>query len=708
MAIDPYSLCPGGTGKKIKFCCSDLMGELGELIDMLDGDQHVSALRFIESLEAKGPPRACLLALKIQTHRLLNHTEETGPVVAAFLAHFPDNPIALAESAIEEALAGNTRKAVEQLQRALAARDQIEIQVYNAMGIVAQALLAGGFLSAPRALWQLQAMAQAGDDPAPARALTELGRSRHVPILLKEDPRPVECPERAAWRVRFEEAMQPIRRAQWLEGARRLEALAGDVPDAPAIWCNLALVRGWLADAAGQIEALRRFAALDVPLEDAVEAEATAILLDEEGLGDLVEAIRETVAINDADHLVAVLSTCKQAVRISVDPEQMRDDDVPPKAVFQITDRAMPESAEGLGMDDVPTGVGQFIIYGRQTDRPARLVAISIDPDGRAVLGALQRQLAGDQIAGEPEVEVLDRASGSRMMLRRVWRLPPDVTRAQIDAWAKEHLERVLLERWPTRPLGLLGGRTPADAAGDPSLRVKLLAAILVLESWTLQTDERFDFNRLRARLGLPVLAPIDPEVEAVDALPLARLGRVMADKLPDDALVGAFHRAMALGAFDAAGKLAQVLVDRPGIGALDKADGYQALAQLERDLDRVLPHIERGREATESAGESSAPWDLMELTLRTNLGQIDHVRRLVDHLQREHGNEPGVAPALMQFLLSIGAIRPDGTPAAAPPSAEAAVPPDAPASPGLWTPDGPAPKAPSSSHSKIWTPGME
>ncbi|MFM8705283.1 MAG: hypothetical protein ACKOHG_15725, partial [Planctomycetia bacterium] len=26
MPLDPYSPCPGGTGKKIKFCCSELVG----------------------------------------------------------------------------------------------------------------------------------------------------------------------------------------------------------------------------------------------------------------------------------------------------------------------------------------------------------------------------------------------------------------------------------------------------------------------------------------------------------------------------------------------------------------------------------------------------------------------------------------------------------------------------------------------------------
>ena len=31
MSIDPYSSCPGGTGKKIKFCCAELVGDLEQL-----------------------------------------------------------------------------------------------------------------------------------------------------------------------------------------------------------------------------------------------------------------------------------------------------------------------------------------------------------------------------------------------------------------------------------------------------------------------------------------------------------------------------------------------------------------------------------------------------------------------------------------------------------------------------------------------------
>ena len=61
--------------------------------------------------------------------------------------------------------------------------------------------------------------------------------------------------------------------------AAKLTALAEREPDAPAVWRNLATLRGWLADTNGSAEALKKYATLDIPLEDAVEAQTLALFL---------------------------------------------------------------------------------------------------------------------------------------------------------------------------------------------------------------------------------------------------------------------------------------------------------------------------------------------------------------------------------------------------------------------------------------------
>ena len=80
----------------------------------------------------------------------------------------------------------------------------------------------------------------------------------------------------------------------------------------------------------------------------------------------------------------------------------------------------------------------------------------------------------------------------------------------------------------------------------------------------------------------------------------------------------------------------------------------------------------------------------------------------MLRHIQREHGNEPGVGKALTQTLVDYGLIHPDGTPVAMPEAG--AAPGEAPAAapeaePGkLWTPEGQKP----AEQKKLWTPGMD
>ena len=64
MAVDHYAMCPCGSGKKLKFCCSDLVGEIEKIHRMIEGEQPRAALRHVEQTLASHPGRASLLDLK--------------------------------------------------------------------------------------------------------------------------------------------------------------------------------------------------------------------------------------------------------------------------------------------------------------------------------------------------------------------------------------------------------------------------------------------------------------------------------------------------------------------------------------------------------------------------------------------------------------------------------------------------------------------
>ena len=144
-------------------------------------------------------------------------------------------------------------------------------------------------------------------DERPAELLAALSQATDVPLLLRDDWPFLPCPEGVTWGDRFDEAEQAMGLADWQTGAERFAALAADVPGEPVIWQNLATLRGWLADNAGCIDALHKYATLRAAqadgLEDAVEAQAEAMFLAEDPLGDRLEIFNLVWTIQDVERV---------------------------------------------------------------------------------------------------------------------------------------------------------------------------------------------------------------------------------------------------------------------------------------------------------------------------------------------------------------------------------------------------------------------
>ncbi len=707
MPIDAYSHCPGGTGKKVKFCCPDFVGELRKIDRLLEAEQLAACLQHVEGLLAEGRPRACLLAIKGMLLRADGQVEAARANAAAFLGQFPDNPVALAEAAILAAQDRLPEAAMERLQRALAVLDgAMEHRIYKAMEFVAEALLEEGQWHAARALLHSQ-MLLSDDDPAPAEKLLSLNRAGAIPLLLKDDLALLPAPQGAAWADRLEAAMKPLEGMRWQEVADRLTALSAELPDAPVVWRNLAVIRSWLADRPGAIEALRKFAAFDGPLEDAVEAESLAMLLSSDPLGDLVDLLKLTWTVRDADRLQEALLSDPRVFQVPFDPRAMAGDETPPpRLICLFLDRPAPGESEKLTLETMPRLLGEAMFFGRQTDREAWLEVLGVASEDAATVGALVAGLAGDAIDPQPRREVIAKTSASRGLLRQRWHPPQNASPEQLAELAGQDLRQAVLERWPALPLAIFGGKSPRQAAADPAEKIKLLAAIMILESWQEHAELKFDFNDLRRGLGLPPLEPLEVAETAIGVLPPVRLQRVVVQNLSDKGLVLGFRRAKMFAARTVLRIFAQEIVRRSSTaGQPERFQAYSALAQTAGDFTQALAHLDQGRRESQAAGKSCASWDLLELSFRLGRGDELEAVRLIQHVQKQHGREPGIAEALTHLLVEAGVLRPDGTAAQAhvPEEAMAAAEDPAAAEPGkLWTPDSPQ----SGSGGKIWTPG--
>jgi hypothetical protein len=707
MPIDAYAACPGGLDKKVKFCCQDLVTELEKLGRMIEGDQRAAALDYLEKLESKSGDRACLLALKSALLAASEREEDLHATVERFRKAFPQNPIALAESALYTSQTKGLEAGIAELQDALErVENNIPRQVYDAIGGIGVAALQAGRPIAALAHLTLQSMLDPADE-SPLALIARIMSSPSVPLSMKDVRGLPEAPAGAPWKSTYDEALHQALRGRWRRAAAWLLVIAAKHGNPAEIWETIGTLRAWLADHAGAVEALRRVAAMEVPFDKAVEAEMLAQLLDPHESQQTIDVLNYQFPVADADRLGELLLASDQVVSLPVDRRQYADEEVPPRGVYVLLDRPQPRGAAELTIAQVPRVVGTLSLFGKQTDREARLELLTYRTDELQPALEAVHALAGDTIRESPPPEVADKMHPVRHAMASNWYLPADLPAERARALNHQLREEMLFERWPALPLPALGNQSALDVKDNPAFRIRLAALVELLELSAQQESADLDFSRLRTILGLPLPRPLDPAQVDLARLPLVRYPRLDIPQLTDEQLLGVFRTVASVGLRDMLRGLAEEILRRPSLATkVDLAGVHRALIAVARDPDEALRRVEAGRAWATSANKSSAPWDLEELSLRLMRDEASEASRLIEHLMREHANEPGVRQSLAELLYAAGVIGPDGRPAG--PLAGQAGPAPAAVAPepsGIWTPES---AAGGETKSKLWVPGMD
>jgi tetratricopeptide (TPR) repeat protein len=707
MAVDLYAPCPCGSGKKLKFCCSDLVGQIEKIHRMIEGDQPRAALRYTEQTLAQHPRRASLLDLKATIELSLDELDAAHETVDQFVEAHPDSPIAHACHAMWLSAVGRSREAVGALQRALELVERdIPHRVFEAIGLVGRALLAGGHVVAAQAhLWLQAAVAPQGDKRA-LELLVSLNRYSGLPLLLRDPLRLRPWPVDAAWRGEVEEASRAADRGRWRQAVEIIDRLGRQYGAEPTLVFNRTVIGGWLADDWALVAGLHAFAQLDVPLDDAVQAEAVAQLLDTDVKEAKIDSLIISYGVEDLDALLARLSADRRIEPFDLDPATFAGSDQPrPRHVYVLLDRPLPESGVGLARGDVPRLAGVVAVYGRQTDRRERL-ELSIDrgPDFESAVGAL-REIAGNTLGEQTEERVIGSTTPTELALDWRWHFPPGTPREVRQTLLDEERRVAITERWPDVPRPGLRGRTPREASAEPELRIPLMAAVLILEQGNSQADPAA-IASLRDELGLGQPESIRPDGIDAYRFPLARVPRLLTEGLSDDDLAQLYRRAVLAGDGAAILHLGREALGREPIPAgISPEDLYQRLIALEANPDRALALVDEARERSRAAGTSTGPWDLAELELHISTGSADKAQASLARIEAEHGDDPQMAAAVYRLLYESGLIPPDEELAADEAEEAAALAAGSPPpEPGrIWTPGSDRPSG--GGKSKLWTP---
>jgi hypothetical protein len=708
MVFDAYSYCPGGTGKKIKHCeCRDIAGELEKIIKAIEGDQRVAALDRINRTLATKAHRPCLLALKIITLLGMKDMQGLEDTVTTFVKAAPNNPLAHTFAAVLESRKRRSREAVDEIQTALSLlTDTMPGELYDAFGEVAQALADDGEYLAARAHVVMRAVFGSQEEDS-MRAVMAISSAPNIPLAFKHDRAFEPCPAGATWKSRFDAAHQDASAGLWKKGLEKFEKLNADFPGQPAILWNIALARSCLAMPKAH-EAWHALAVCPgVDFEQAVEAESLAQLMTYEVDQARVALVNWTVDVSDANALNEQMLSSKSLVAYTGDMSEFRaENSPPPKSVFMVLDRPVPGADDEITALNVPRLLATIRLYGRETDRSARLEAMLPKSEILDQVRSRLVEIAGDQLASEGTEELVDTVPRQPLDLHPQVHFPlrtPFGTRRRVS---EEVLQQAALETWPKVPLAALDGKTPEQVAGDPAYRVQLAAALLAFEQYADVHDWPIQVDALRQKLGVPVPAPIDPPA---DDQQLAHLtpsdwARVATEKLSDTTLRRLFERSVAYHCKRAMWRLGNEIMARPSLAdQVNRSAICMMLAELAANLDQSIDFVVKAKQFATEAGRSPAKCLLAELPLRLLRGDGAEAQQVVDTLRTRHKQEPGVMESLYNLLVRFGLITPDGRPAAAAPAAEMES--AAPAASQLWTPDAPSAAAEGQTTSKLWVP---
>jgi len=687
------------------------MSDLDKIARCLSGDQFVAGLKHCQRTLARHPDRVSVLGFKSILEILSHDYDAACQTTDRLLKVAPESPVGLGQRVLLRTQKQSPREAVDAMQDALRCVGEEWPPIFvEALTAVAITLLREDecFAALAHALLVLQEAGTEADERA-GKLLAQIYRGRGYHPLVKMHWAYASCPGEADWKSDFDAAVADARSGLWREAKQKFAALIGPSRDHPSVRKNLAIVRGNLAETATMVQALYKYAAQDVPLDDAVEAAALALLLDPKRKNDLISLLSITYEIEDPEAALVQLPGHARLKETTSTPEASHPDEGPvARGNFLVFDRPAPEPAEGLTIEDIPRKIGLAQIFARETDRPPRLQIFAAEGSQSELCETILREALGEQMGTRTKSETIGAIDRFDDLCNWEWELPPGLDIEQLARLVEERVRLYMFHHWPDEPWAALGGKTVRQIAQQPDGQVLALGAILAAQEGGEFNRKIADVNELRRQLGLPTADPIPPSELPADPVPAPRLARVVASELSDERLLDLFQQAVSLSYWPAVRNLGPELLRREHLhDGIPPQKICELLAHAEIDLDAGLRHAERGRELALAAGESPARWYLIELDLNYQLGHGDEVGRLFEILQKKYLNEPGVSERLFQFMYRAGVIDEQGNLAAhLEESSGLIVPEGAGDQPGkIWTPEETPPASESSAPSKLWMP---
>ena len=711
MSQDPYSPCVCGSGKKLKFCCQDILPDMIR-VEKLVESQPDAAEKLLRSLMTKYTDKEVLVTQLASVLMRKGNYAEAREQLVDFLKRHSDEPralLALADVDVATQGFGASRRIVHRAFQ-LGARQYPNSVAMLASRIAGQMARAGCAMSVREHLALAVRMSEGDRRNSLLMQLANFESQRTVPYPFRGRFAllPVELDDE------LQKEDQRARRVSqigcWEPAAILYTRLVERQPDNGALWHNLGLFRAWDGRLPEAAQALHKAAELIEDFDTAVETEALAQLLDQEYSEDTYGIVQQTVPVSSLSELLTVLDGADRFARVQTTEEETTEDGGRVVAEYEYLSEPLADDPDPDGLPDVLADIS-VIDTDDSSEAEPRVLVVALDKDIESAEAAF-RDAVGDLAGSSEEAQKPSHLSRMPSVCRMFdWKIHHS---DQFGSCHYRNLDRQrlneALDRWIREPQKALGDKSPEDAAKDADNLVKVGAGVLTLDVICNRMGYDPELAEIRSRLGIPDPKPLETdENQTITSLPLLQFGRLDESGLTDDQVVEFTNRITLVRHLQLLERATNELVKREA--ALEAFTPMRAhllratVAREKNDLKQASSCFEDARNSVgddPDAFRTKLELDIRELSCRLDNPQDDELPELlasirdryfvkipeIEEVIREELTNSGCVHLLDQLQTAAGETTSEG-------SGE-----------GLWTPD--SETKPSGETKKLWVPGQD
>ncbi|MCR9197028.1 MAG: tetratricopeptide repeat protein [Planctomycetaceae bacterium] len=703
MAHDPYAPCICGNGKKLKFCCQDILSDMIRIEKLID-NQPDAAEKLLRSLLKKHDDKEVLVTQLASILTRKGEFEEARTQLVDFLKRHPDEPralLALADVCITTQGFGATRRIVHRAFQ-LGARQFPAGVAMLASRIAGQMAQAGCAMSVREHLALAVRMSPPDRRNSLLMQLANFESQRTIPYPFRGRfallPVELEDPQLQKEDVRARKVSQI---GCWEPAAILYSRLVEKCPENGALWYNLGLFRAWDGRLKEAAEALHKAGSVLEDFDSAVEAEALAQLIDLEISQDNYAIVQETVNVSSVSELLTRMDAAGRFARVQSSNNEDQVEGSRVAAEFEFLTEEAAEKPDPAQLPDVIADI--TILDSDENSGGPRALIVALEDDVEKAISAF-RELAED-LAAEPE-------EGSRNQLSRMpsqcrlfdWKIhhADGIGSSRFRELDQERLANAL-QNWLSSPLAALGDASPADAAKDDDNKVRVGGSVLTLDVICNRMGYDPDLSGVREQLGVtpPAPMPID-ESSSITSLPLLQFGRVAETDLTDEQVIEFTNRITLVRHLRLLERAVEELVKRPA--ALEQFTPMRGhllratVAREKNDMQTASECFEAARNAIADdpdAFRTRLELDIRELSCRLDNPHDEELPGLLEGIRdRYFVKIPEIEDVIREELENSGCVH----------LLDQLAPVTATSKDGVWTPEGES--EPAEGGGKLWMPG--